>query len=55
VEREILQLKADLPLNYVRREDYVLNMATIMAKLDAMNLRFENIILQLATKEGRDE
>ena len=55
VEREILQLKADLPLNYVRREDYVLNMATIMAKLDAMNLRFENIILQLATKGERDE
>lgn len=46
VEREILQLKADLPLNYVRREDYVQAVATIMAKLDAMSLRFENILLR---------
>lgn len=46
IEREILQLKAELPLNYVRREDYVQAVATIMAKLDAMALRFENILLQ---------
>lgn len=46
VEREILQLKADLPLNYVRREDYVQAIATIMAKLDAITLRFENILLR---------
>lgn len=45
VEREILQLKADLPLNYVRREDYVQAFATIMARLDAINMRFENILL----------
>lgn len=51
VEREILQLKADLPLNYVRREDYVQAVATIMAKLDAISLRFENILLQ---RGGRD-
>ncbi len=46
VEREILQLKAELPLNYVRREDYVQSIATIMAKLDAISLRFENVLLQ---------
>lgn len=46
VEREILLLKADLPINYVRREDYVQAIATIMAKLDAMSLRFENILLK---------
>ena len=46
VEREILQLKAELPLNYVRREDYVKSIATIMAKLDAISLRFENVLLQ---------
>ena len=39
-------LKADLPLNYVRREDYVQAVATIMAKLDAMSMRFENILLR---------
>jgi hypothetical protein len=46
IEREILTLKADLPVNYVRREDYVANIATIMTKLDAMSMRFENILLR---------
>lgn len=46
IEREIMALKADLPLNYVRREDYVQAIATIMAKLDAMSMRFENILLR---------
>jgi hypothetical protein len=46
VERQFLNLKADLPLNYVRREDYVQAVATIMAKLDAMSMRFENILLR---------
>lgn len=46
VERELLDLKAQLPLHYVRREDYVQAIATIMAKLDAMALRFENILLR---------
>lgn len=46
VERELLNLKAELPLHYVRREDYVQAIATIMAKLDAMAMRFENILLK---------
>lgn len=46
IEREILQLKAELPLNYVRREDYVQSIATIMAKLDGVSLRIENIFLR---------
>jgi c-di-GMP-related signal transduction protein len=50
IERELLTLKADLPLNYVRREDYVQAVATIMAKLDAMSMRFENILLRGQTK-----
>jgi hypothetical protein len=45
-ERELLMLKADLPLNYVRREDYAQTMATIMARLDGITLRFENILLR---------
>lgn len=45
-ERELLMLKADLPLNYVRREDYAQSTATIMAKLDGITLRFENILLR---------
>ena len=50
VERELLNLKADLPLHYVRRDDYVQAVATIMTKLDAIAIRFENLIL----KEGRN-
>ena len=46
LERDFLQMKAELPLNYVRREDYVQAVATIMAKLDAISLRFENVLLQ---------
>ena len=46
VEREIMQLKAELPLNYVRREDYAQAVATIMAKLDAVGMRLENILLR---------
>lgn len=51
VERELLNLKAELPLHYVRREDYVQAIATIMAKLDAMALRFENILLKGQNRE----
>jgi len=45
-ERDLLQLKADLPLHYVRREDYVRNQTIIEAKLDALALRFENFHLK---------
>ena len=41
VEREILQLKAELPLNYVRREDYVRGQTVIEAKLDALYNKLE--------------
>ncbi len=46
IERELMNLKADLPLHYVRREDYVIAIASIMTKLDGMALRFENILLR---------
>jgi len=46
IERELLLLKADLPISYVRREDYVASTATIMSKLDAMYIRIENILLK---------
>ena len=45
LERELLELKAELPRDYVRREDYTQAIATIMTKLDAMAMRFENILL----------
>jgi hypothetical protein len=45
-ERELLQLKADLPVHYVRREDYVRSQTVIEAKLDALALRIENLQLR---------
>lgn len=50
LEREVMEHKAALPREYVRREDYVQQIAMILTKLDAMQLRTENIILK--SKEG---
>ena len=36
LEREFLRFQADLPLQYVRREDYVRGQSVIEAKLDAL-------------------
>jgi flagellar biosynthesis/type III secretory pathway M-ring protein FliF/YscJ len=36
VERELLKLKADLPLHYVRKEDAIRQEVVIHAKLDAL-------------------
>jgi hypothetical protein len=50
LEREVLELKAVLPRDYVRREDYTQAIATIMTKLDAMAMRFENVLLRQERK-----
>lgn len=46
VERELMKLQAELPLNYVRREDYIRGQSVIEAKLDSLALRIENLKLQ---------
>lgn len=46
LERELLTLKADLPLHYVRREDYVRGQSIIEAKLDGLAVKFENVRLR---------
>ncbi len=46
VERDLLSLRADLPLHYVRREDYVRGQTVIEAKIDAVVLKLENMQLQ---------
>lgn len=46
VELNFERLRADLPLHYVRREDYVRNQAVIEAKLDALALKLENVQLK---------
>lgn len=43
VEKEILQLRAELPANYVRREDWIRFSAVIDAKLDAVRATLETM------------
>jgi hypothetical protein len=46
LERALLELKAELPLQYVRREDYVRGQSVIEAKLDSLATRVENAVLR---------
>lgn len=46
VERQLLELRADLPLHYVRREDYIRGQSVIEAKLDGLAVRIENMQLK---------
>jgi hypothetical protein len=41
LERDFLEWRADLPLHYVRREDYVRGQSVIEAKLDALYNKLE--------------
>lgn len=52
MERELLQLKAELPLHYVRREDYIRGQSVIEAKLDGLATKFENARLEALLKAG---
>lgn len=46
VERELLNLKAEMPVLYVRREDYIRGQSVIEAKLDGLALKIENVQLR---------
>lgn len=46
LERQMLKWQADMPLNYVRREDFIRNQTIIESKLDGLALRFENAQLK---------
>jgi hypothetical protein len=50
LEREALQFQASLPKEYVRREDYVQMVATIVAKLDASQARSDAMSARLENK-----
>lgn len=43
VEREVMNLKAELPREYVRRDDYIRGQSVIEAKLDALALRLQGV------------
>ena len=46
IERELLELRAELPLQYVRREDYVRGQTVIESKLDSLYSKLELIQLR---------
>lgn len=45
LERELLTFKAELPRDYVRREDFIRAVGTIETKIDNMALRVERAVL----------
>ncbi|MCS5516194.1 hypothetical protein NWF32_17140 [Pseudomonas qingdaonensis] len=46
VELGLERLRGEMPLHYVRREDFVRNQTVIEAKLDALALKLENVQLK---------
>lgn len=54
IERDLMALKADLPLNYVRREDYIRGQSVIESKLDGLATKIENSQLRGLIKGARD-
>ena len=51
LEREFLKFQADLPLHYVRREDYVRGQSIVEAKLDGLATKIDNAQLRASMKE----
>jgi hypothetical protein len=52
IERQMLKLKAQLPLEYVRREDWIRFSSTLDAKLDAMRAELRDEINELKERLG---
>ncbi|MEO1902622.1 MAG: hypothetical protein ABGX87_12770 [Alcanivorax sp.] len=51
VERDLLELKADLPEKYVRREDHIRGQSLIESKLDGLAMKLENLQLREAKRD----
>lgn len=51
LEKSFLRWQAELPVEYVRREDWVRGQAVIEAKLDGLALKFENLLLKGARND----
>lgn len=52
VERDLMELRAELPNQYVRREDYIRGQSVVEAKLDAVAAKLEVVQMQGARREG---
>lgn len=46
LERELMRLQADLPVAYVRRDDYIRGQSVLEAKLDGLATKIENAQLR---------
>lgn len=51
IERDLLELRAELPVAYVRREDYIRGQTVIEAKLDAISSEVKVVQIQGAKNE----
>lgn len=51
VERELLRFQAELPMNYVRRDDYIRGQSILEAKLDGLAGKIENIQLRAVIQQ----
>ena len=52
LERSFMKWQAEMPLQYVRREDFVRNQTVIEAKIDRVYGKLELVQLQGAQKHG---
>lgn len=52
LECELLKLQADLPMHYVRRDDFVRVQSIIESKLDGLALRIENASLKRRAEQS---
>lgn len=50
IERDLSQLKQELPINYVRRDDYIRGQSVIESKLDSLAVKIENAQLKNLTR-----
>ena len=51
VERELLRFQAELPMNYVRRDDYIRGQSILEAKLDGLAGKIENVQLRAVIQQ----
>lgn len=54
-ERQILEMKADLPLNYVRKEDFIRHEVVINTKLDRLRDLIESLRERRTEKRQEDD
>jgi hypothetical protein len=46
LERELMRLQADMPVAYVRRDDYIRGQSVLESKIDGLAVKLENVQLR---------